>query len=98
MLKTAATRIYWKQETKKSTVFSKFMAASLFPSVGNLCSGATYLRNLSTQSQKIIQTATHHSRLRTQKNAHPWTALVIKIWPMILANTFLDTRLAVGRF
>lgn len=39
---------------------------------------------------------TYHGWLRTQKNAQNWAALVMMIWPVILARTFLDTRLAVG--
>ena len=39
---------------------------------------------------------TYQGWLRTQKNAQNWAALVMMIWPMILARTFLDTRLAVG--
>jgi hypothetical protein len=39
---------------------------------------------------------TYQGWLRTQKNAQNCAVLVITIWPMMLARTFLDTRLAVG--
>jgi hypothetical protein len=41
---------------------------------------------------------TYQGWSRTQKNAQNCAALVMMIWPMILARTFLDTRLAVGLF
>ena len=44
MLKTPATRIYWKDEIKKRTVFSKFLALSSLPSVGSLFPGGSYLQ------------------------------------------------------
>ena len=46
MLKTAATRMYWKQEIKNRTVFSRFLACNLvfFPLV-DICRGGSYLRN-----------------------------------------------------
>lgn len=43
MLKTAATRMYWKQETKNSAEFSKFVASSLSPTVGVSVVGGLYL-------------------------------------------------------
>ena len=39
---------------------------------------------------------TYQGWRRTQKNAQNCVALVMIIWPMMLARTFLDTRLAVG--
>lgn len=44
MLKTAATRIYWKDEIKKRTVFSKFLALSSLSSEGSLVGGGLYLQ------------------------------------------------------
>jgi hypothetical protein len=39
---------------------------------------------------------TYQGWFRTQKKAQNCAALVITICPMMLARTFLDTRLAVG--
>lgn len=47
-------------------------------------------------SYNVKRDGTYQGWLRTQKNAQNWAALVMMIWPMILARTFLDTRLAVG--
>lgn len=44
MLKIAATRTYWKQDTKNSTVFSMFFDSNLLPSCDGLdFGGGTYL-------------------------------------------------------
>lgn len=44
MLKTAATRIYWKHEMTKSTVFSKLVDSRLLPSeAGSFAGGSVYL-------------------------------------------------------
>lgn len=44
MLNTAATMMYWKQETRKSAVFSKFVDSNLFPSpTGPSVGGGVYL-------------------------------------------------------
>ena len=48
MLNTAATRIYWKHETKNRAEFSKFCAASLSPpSSGPFNTGGVYLSKIS---------------------------------------------------
>ena len=44
MLKTPATRIYWKLESKKRTVFSKFLASSVLSPMGSLFGGGLYLQ------------------------------------------------------
>lgn len=44
MLKTAATRMYWKQDTRNNTEFSKFLDSNLFPSsAGSGFGGGEYL-------------------------------------------------------
>lgn len=47
MLKTAATKIYWKQETKNRAEFSKFFASSLSEfSPESLGTGGVYLSEM----------------------------------------------------
>lgn len=43
MLNTAATRMYWKHETKNRAEFSKLVASSLSPTVGVSVVGGLYL-------------------------------------------------------
>lgn len=44
MLKTAATKMYWKQDTRNRTEFSKFLDSNLFPSsAGSGFGGGEYL-------------------------------------------------------
>jgi len=99
MLKTPATRIYWKQESENSTVFSKLAACSRLSTVPTSGLAGEYLGNQWSPSSLFLQRkhdGTYQGWPRTQKNAQNWAALVMMIWPMILARTFLDTRLAVG--
>lgn len=97
MLNTAATRIYWKHETKNSAEFSKFWAASLSPpSSGPFSTGGVYLNKTSGIYTLEIYQFTYQLCERTQKYAQNCTALVMTTCPIILQSTFLDTRLAVG--
>jgi hypothetical protein len=45
MLKTPATRIYWKQDSENSTVFSKLAACSRLSTVPTSGLAGEYLRN-----------------------------------------------------
>jgi hypothetical protein len=98
MLNTAATRMYWKHEIKKSAEFSKFGAPK--PSEESISNGGggKYLENVGIE--KIAYESlenTHHCSDLTQKNAQNCAPLVISTCPIMLVRTFFDTRLAVGR-
>ena len=44
MLKTAATKMYWKHDTRNSAEFSKFVASSLSSlELGSVRTGGAYL-------------------------------------------------------
>lgn len=97
ILNTAATSIYWKQDTRNSTEFSKFLASNLSPSWSVSVGGGSYLRTVRKERRKPCA-CTYHDCDRTQKYAQNWKAPVISTWPMMLHRTFLETRLAVGPF
>ena len=71
MLNTAATKIYWKHDTKNSAEFSKLLASSLPSSAfGSVGTGAAYLAfTFSMCAVKSGARQTYQSCDRTQKNA-----------------------------
>ena len=78
--------------------FSKLVASSLLSSaLGSFGGGGWYLqRTMNTRQETGL--STHHSCRRTQKKAQNCRADVMMICPARLDRTFLETRLAVGRF
>ena len=83
MLKTPATRIYWKQDSVNSTVFSKLAACSRLPTVPTLGLAGVYLENEPSSPFSLFlprnRDGTYQGWPRTQKNAQNWAALVMMI-------------------
>ena len=54
ILNTAAVNTYWKQETKNSAEFSKFVDSSLSAFPGSYGGGGVYLLNFSRGSNALV--------------------------------------------
>jgi len=54
ILNTAAVNTYWKQETKNSAEFSKFVDSSLSAFPGSYGGGGVYLLNFSRGSDALV--------------------------------------------
>ena len=55
MLKTAATKIYWKHDTRNNAEFSKLVASSLSSlEFGSLATGGAYLCTYNYLSQRQL--------------------------------------------